>query len=250
MVETAPKPREALGKGIEVEPVEHFDAILVHSYWLSRQHYDVRSDGHGGIVIPKTFERMVGSLRTRLAVRAAALETGDSTFIVVAAGNLRGPQYRASSGIMKKELVGRYGISGDRVIATSEAYGTESEAQVFRRLAREHGWKNVAVIAFGTHYRSVERFLPEGEVDGLSVTHRSVEDIIQEEDDERVWDLVERLRDSRYALGFKAYELVKSLGMSIPGVKDRAYQQSKKTRSAGDSFAQNLISHAIDVFRS
>ncbi len=225
----------------EIEPRSPFDAVLVHGHLTSRG-------------TPKDSDELRGSLRTRLAVRAAALLYEDgkgARKIVFLVGNLRGPNYKSTAEIMKDELVGKYGVPETDVVAMPVAYSTDDEVNKFLELSRDNNWKNVADIAFEEHYKSINKLLPPGQKNGMNISHRSVEDIIHSKDDPLVWNLVKRLKASRYEVGFKGYELLKDIAMRIPGGKRKlASIANEREMGRRNQRLHDLVYHAFDVFKS
>lgn len=220
-----------------IEAKAPYDAVLVHGYWLSR---DEDRD---------TFEGFRGSLRSRLSTRAAAdiFHNEGKPTLVFPGGRLKGPDYPATSAIAKAEAMQKYDVPEASIVTAVTGLGTESESITFETLAREHGWTNVGVLSFEQHAPSVHRFTPQ--IEG-TVEHRTVEDVLENYDDPLVSHLAKRLKKSRYGKGFIAYELFKTLIMTIPGGKDRLYAANSKARSEkNDSIFNDLVTRTIDVFK-
>lgn len=221
----------------------NFDAVLVHSYWLSR------SEGMDSI------NGFRGSLRTRLATRAAfhMYNSGQCERIVFLGGHLKGPSYPSTAELSAKEAIEKYGIPPQKVVAQPLGYGTEEEAVEFRRLATENSWRSLGVLGFVEHFPSISRFIPGTNPLGeTTVEHVTVQNtLLENEENPHVLHLLKRLDRSRYHFGFLAYELAKTAVMSLPGGKDRLYAKNKSARSTrDDSKFNDVATHAIDVFRS
>ncbi|MCL5433284.1 MAG: hypothetical protein M1524_04195 [Patescibacteria group bacterium] len=228
---------------LEQEKKPRYDAALVHAYWISRGAKTISEE-----------EAFRASLRSHFAARAAAVlfEREGIGKIVLCGGRVKGPSYPSSASIMYNLLM-HYRIPEDRIMVADEGYGTEGEIYIFSNLGKANNWGRVVDIAFRTHYRSINKFLPEGrqENSGMVVTHRSVEDIINTYDNDQVKKLLKNLGRSIYELDFRVYEIVKALGMKIPGLKERMYSASQKSRTTKDNnLVDGTIARAIDKFNS
>lgn len=247
-------------------PNPTYDAVLVHGYWMSRSSR------------PDAIDGFRGSLRTRLATRSGALfyHNEGPTKLVFLGAKVKGPSYPSTAELSAAEATQKYAIPPEDIVALPVGYGTEEEAIKFQELAQDHGWKNVAVVAFRKHYKSIQRFIPENANGEITVNYRPVEDLIMEFDDPNVQGFVRRLNRFRlirfrlrkfglgrfkfnlirlgtpkYELGFRAYELAKNVLMSFPGGKDRLYARSRIARTQkDDSKLNDFIAHRIDVFKS
>lgn len=224
----------------------NYDAALIHGYWLSRSQHPDNVDGFRG------------SLRTRLTTRAGVdLHRNEGPMkLVYVGGRLKGPSYPSTADLFAAEASQKYQISEEDIITLDTGFGTEAETLGFEQLAEQNGWNRVCVISFEDHDPSVRRFTPRIRTTNASaststVEHRSVEEILLDYDDPHVSNLAQRLARSRFHYGFVAYELAKTLIMAIPGGKDRLYRASEKSRTLqDDSIFNDLVTHAIDVFKS
>lgn len=231
---------ENYSKELDFKLNSTYDAVLVHSYWLSRNR----------MVMDYQVDEFRGSLRTRLATRAAVLLGENAEKIVFTGGHLKGPSYSSTAGLSKNEAISKYGVSDERIIALEKAYGTEEEIDIFKELAEENGWKNVALIGFKKHFKTIKEFMPEGLNEELNVTHLAVEDIIAKKDDQRIQKLVKRLNSSCYEKIYIPYELIVYLGIKT-GLKNFAYRKNKEARvKKDDDWINDRVVHLIDVFKS
>jgi|SRR5581483_7502563 len=224
-------------KSPETEKKPQFDSVLVHIYWASKGS-------------PRNPEEIRGALRTRLSARAGALmyKEGIVDKLVLLIGKNRGPDYPAFSEVVKNELVEKYKIPEEAILALPIATDTQGEDTEFLRLSKENNWKNVATLGFKTHAKSRERFLPPGENNGVNVTHLTVEGILGK-DNLHVANLVKRLTSSKYEMGFKLYEQAKDVLFRTPfGIV--LLSKAANSRKSGESKIQDLTQHSLDVFKS
>lgn len=220
----------------EIEP--RYDAVLVHGYWLSRSNQTHNIEG------------FKGSLRSRLATRAGAdlYHSEGPMKLVFTGGQLKGPNYPATSELSRKEAEDKYGVLAEDIVTTATGLDTETESRTFESLAKEHGWKRVGIISFEQHAPSVQRFIPQ--IEGATIEHRSVEEILEKYDYPLVSGLAQRLKRSPfYGLGFRGYELAKTIIMNIPGGKNWLYAKNRIARTEkNDSKFNNLVTRFIDVY--
>lgn len=223
-------------KEIDAKLNSKYDAVLVHSYWLSR--------------IGAGQPDFKGSLRTRLATRAAMLLGENAGQIVFAGGHLKGPSYPSTAYLSKRDALNKYKIPQERITVRPEAYGTEEEINIFKELAKENGWKNVALIGFKKHFKSISKFMPEGTDEEFYVSYLAVEDIISKKDNEKVQKLIKRLSLSCAERYYWLYQQILYLGIKA-GQKELLYKKSKQARYLrDDDWLTDKLIHKIDIFKS
>lgn len=226
---------------IETEQKPQLDAVLAHSFWISRLQNS-----------PVGQESFRGSLRSHLVDRAVYLlyDKKIAKKIVVVGGKIKGPSYPSSASIMRKELIGRYGVPEEDIVERKEdEYDTGEEVETLSKLAQENHWTNVASVSFRTHEGSIRDALSS--VPGnISTSFISVEDVIDKYDDPRVKRVMDQLNNSGYQWGYKAYEEAKRLlRKGFP----RMYKEILKAKGEllkDKDKSGDLVIHAIDKFKS
>jgi len=240
---------ERVDSAAEQELRPQFDAILVHSFWISRKEYpQVPKD----LKDPDGPDAFKGSLRSRLVTRAAALfyNEGLTDKIVVVGGKVKGPSYPSNASVIRTELLEIYKIPEKDIFFQERGDNTEGEVEVLSDLAMKNSWSNVASVSFETHRNSVLDAL-SNIPDKTKTSFVSVEDIINKYDKPAVKDLLKRLDNSGYELGYKAYETTKAFLRSIPPLKKRLYEMNKQIRKKeDDSLINDLVLHSLDKFKS
>ncbi|MCL4367330.1 hypothetical protein M1563_04150 [Patescibacteria group bacterium] len=256
-----------------INSASHYDAILVHGYWISRKgtnlpknglrdffdHFNhdlTRQNPQAPHLSSDQIYWFTGSLRTRLATRAAALfaknQVGISP-IVTTAGFLRGPDYPSVAELISLELANKFHIP--EVVTESGGYGTAEETEIFLRLAQIHGWRYLADVAFAKHYRSIQRFLPEGThhqgpLAGLTISYYPVETILRSYDSHHIVRLIDQLGRSPHELMFGLTEAAKDFVITHGGT-EKLYATNKKARTSGnDSLFNRFYASLIDNFHS
>lgn len=226
---------------VEQDQRSQLDAVLVHSFLISRK--ECSSNGQ---------EQFRGSLRTRLATRAAELlyHKGQAKNVVVVGGTIKGPSFPPTASLVKDELVNKYHVpEGNIFVGGKDEYNTEEEAKTLSKFAQEKNWSSVASVSFREHESSVR--------DSLSVipgnihtSFMSVEDIIDEHDKPAVGSLVKRFNRSWYHCGYIAYEGFKAIFRdNVPGVYGWMLETNEQLRRTRDK-SNEWILHSFDVFRS
>ncbi len=175
----------------EPEPITSpFDAVLVHSYWLSE-------NGTAQL-----------GLRSRLADRAAALvyDHGKGVKkIVLAGGHFWGKEYASAAERMAKELEEKYNVPKSAIIIPEqEAYSTGGEVEIFTHLANERGWTSLLDIAAQKHLWTIPGIYKKI---GADVKFKSDEEILREKDSNpHIKRLLKKLGRSRYELSLMLHE--------------------------------------------
>ncbi|MGA2910958.1 MAG: ElyC/SanA/YdcF family protein [Candidatus Microgenomates bacterium] len=231
---------ESVNPTVETEQRPQFDAILVHSFLISR------------IKDPSAEqEPFKGSLRSRLAARAAALlyYEGLARNIVVVGGKVKGPSYPSTASVIMDELVNKYNVPKENIFMNEEEYNTEEEIGTLSKLSKEKGWSNVASISFRTHEKFVRDILSSVPRE-IRTSFISIEGIINKYDDPVVQRLVKRLNSSKYQWEYKAYEGTKVfLRRKLPGVYRKMLKKNEQLRRTKNKSGE-LTLHGIDVFKS
>lgn len=228
----------------EQEQIPPFDAILVHSFWISRMgKASTESD------------KFKVSFRSHFVAHAANClyneekKIGKTAKIIVVGGRVRGPSYPSTASVIKDELINNYHVpEEDILMGEQDEYNTEEEVETLSKLAQENGWSNVASISFQTHKKSV--------IDALSKVPSnihtgfiSVEDIINKYDRPQVKTLMKRLNSSKYQWGYEVYEATKTVFRKFPGVYKRMLDKNEQLRKTKDNSNESLI-HTFDKFKS
>lgn len=190
-----------------------FDAILIHCYWLSEN------------------SKFNLGLRTRLANKAAALfyDHGRGTKnIVLAGGYLWGQDYPSIAELMAKELQEKYHIPKHAIIIKKDAYSTGGEVETFLNLAQERGWTRLLDIAFDKHLWTIPGVYKKI---GENVQFRSVEEILEKQNDPHLESILKKLGRSKYEIDFMLYEAGVWFAMHLPNFDYEKLEEIRKTRS-------------------
>ncbi len=170
---------------------QNFDAALVRAYWLSQVNGTTRL-----------------SLRTGLSVRATAdfFKETNTRFLILAVGNIWGPNHPSGAHLMRESLVNKYGVQRTRILIPPSplAKTTTTETQLFLNMARQHSWTKLADIGFSKH----QRVSPYLRARGIRVTFFDIENMFPT--DSKLSKLTQRLEKSLIGRSYSLYELVKS----------------------------------------
>ncbi len=230
------------------------DAILLHTFWLTRQVHKTWSENGQNVSSEVAYDK--SSLSNELVARAAALiyyrqqkEGLKKPKLVIAGGKVKGPRFPAISAITREILIRRYGVLGEDIVTEVNSFTTQDEINTLSAHAQRNGWTNVLSISREPHQSSIQVYAGRQIPQSVKFRFKSINEVFDEYNDhQKIKDLTEDLSNSIYEIGFWGYESAKLMLMLFGNRMNEASRNTRQTKNA--TLSNEVRIHAIDSFRS